>query len=335
MASMEEKLIKLEAGLQALIKDNKTKMDSSLTHVKNKLLKKMEALDKHKSEAMEKLENRIKTLELENHKLKEEVISLKAEVLASKELKEKGEIQEVDKVVIKEEITKELTMTMEIKMEATKEGWVDVERKERLDRLRENASTVGSGSSVTSSVSEKCAVNIARDVDEEEVLIPSGIAKFLKPHQIEGVQFMWENCIESIKKVKAGDPGNGCIVAHSMGLGKTLQVIAFLYTVLKRKDLGLRTALIVTPVNVLHNWPDEFEKWTPVETKNIHVYVLDETSRHTRRKLLCEWQRFGGVMMIGYSTFRTLSLGKYVKDALEKEDICKALQVILYINFTS
>ncbi|MCO5598149.1 hypothetical protein L7F22_052241 [Adiantum nelumboides] len=60
---------------------------------------------------------------------------------------------------------------------------LEKERKERLYRLRENASTVGSGSLVTSSVSEKCAVNIARDVDEEEVLIPSGIAKFLKPHQ--------------------------------------------------------------------------------------------------------------------------------------------------------
>ncbi|KAI5079836.1 hypothetical protein GOP47_0005315 [Adiantum capillus-veneris] len=204
---------------------------------------------------------------------------------------------------------------------------LEKERKERLDRLRENASIIGSGSMLTSSISEKCAINIARDADEEEVLIPTGLAKFLKPHQIEGVQFMWENCIESIKKVKAGDPGNGCIVAHSMGLGKTLQVIAFLYTVLKRKDLGLRTALIVTPVNVLHNWPDEFEKWKPAERKSLRVYVLDETSRHIRRKLLRDWQKFGGVMMIGYSTFRTMSLGKYVKDAQEKDDICKALQI--------
>ncbi|MCO5601784.1 hypothetical protein L7F22_055909 [Adiantum nelumboides] len=40
MASMEEKIKKLEASLQALIKDSKTKTDSSLTHAENKLLKK-------------------------------------------------------------------------------------------------------------------------------------------------------------------------------------------------------------------------------------------------------------------------------------------------------
>ncbi|MCO5596384.1 hypothetical protein L7F22_050445 [Adiantum nelumboides] len=75
---------------------------------------------------MERLESRVKNFELENAKLKEEVASLKEEMSASKELKEEGEIQEVDKVVIKEEITKELTKAMEVKLEATKEGWVDI-----------------------------------------------------------------------------------------------------------------------------------------------------------------------------------------------------------------
>ncbi|MCO5599623.1 hypothetical protein L7F22_053729 [Adiantum nelumboides] len=71
---------------------------------------------------------RSKILELENAKLKEEVISLKEEMAASKELREEGKIQETDKVTIKEEITKEITKAMEVKMEATKEGWVDVVR---------------------------------------------------------------------------------------------------------------------------------------------------------------------------------------------------------------
>jgi transcriptional regulator ATRX len=35
---------------------------------------------------------------------------------------------------------------------------------------------------------------------------------------------MWENIIQSVREVKSGDKGLGCILAHMMGLGKTLQV---------------------------------------------------------------------------------------------------------------
>ncbi|KAJ0568334.1 putative DNA helicase chromatin remodeling SNF2 family [Helianthus annuus] len=69
---------------------------------------------------------------------------------------------------------------------------------------------------------------------------------------------MWENIIQSITKVRSGDKGLGCILAHTMGLGKTLQVIAFLYAAMRSVDIGLRAAMIVTPVNVLHNWRHEF-----------------------------------------------------------------------------
>ncbi|CAI5516814.1 unnamed protein product, partial [Closterium sp. Naga37s-1] len=85
------------------------------------------------------------------------------------------------------------------------------------------------------------------------------------PSQVEGVRFMWQNCIHSKALVQSGDPGFGCILAHSMGLGKTLQVITFVHTVLNQfHSHGLRTVLIVAPVNVLHNWKEEFRRWMPV-----------------------------------------------------------------------
>ena len=62
----------------------------------------------------------------------------------------------------------------------------------------------------------------------------------------------------------------GCIV---------LQVIGFVHTVLKKMDLGLKTVLIVVPVNVLHNWRSEFHKWQPGNDAPIPVYMNDDVGR--------------------------------------------------------
>lgn len=58
-----------------------------------------------------------------------------------------------------------------------------------------------------------------------------------------------------------------------------LQVIGFVHTVLKKMELGLRTVLIVVPVNVLHNWRSEFHKWQPGNEAPIPVYMLEDVAR--------------------------------------------------------
>lgn len=49
-------------------------------------------------------------------------------------------------------------------------------------------------------------------------------------------------------------------------------------------NLGLKTALVVTPVNVLHNWRQEFKKWEPREFKPLRVYMLEDKSRFSPDK---------------------------------------------------
>jgi len=40
---------------------------------------------------------------------------------------------------------------------------------------------------------------------------------------VAAVKFMWNCCAESLERLKS-DEGSGCILAHCMGLGKTLSV---------------------------------------------------------------------------------------------------------------
>lgn len=45
--------------------------------------------------------------------------------------------------------------------------------------------------------------------------------------QVQGVEFLWQSVFETLEHAK-NHPGSGSIIAHCMGLGKTLQVIIFM-----------------------------------------------------------------------------------------------------------
>lgn len=58
----------------------------------------------------------------------------------------------------------------------------------------------------------------------KNIVVHKDIVKQLKPHQVDGIKFMYDCCYGSVDTLKR-TRGSGCILAHCMGLGKTLQVI--------------------------------------------------------------------------------------------------------------
>lgn len=72
--------------------------------------------------------------------------------------------------------------------------------------------------------SGRVLVNVGHPDNEPDVFLAPQIARVIKPHQIGGVRFLYDNVVESLERFKSSK-GFGCILAHSMGLGKTLQVI--------------------------------------------------------------------------------------------------------------
>ncbi|BFZ14845.1 hypothetical protein BsWGS_17884 [Bradybaena similaris] len=155
--------------------------------------------------------------------------------------------------------------------------------------------------------------------DEPLIQVNKKLVRKLKPHQVEGVQFMWDCMYESVKRAKK-EPGAGCILAHCMGLGKTLSVVSFVHTILSHEAvLNHRTCLVVSPLNTVLNWRNEWGMWLDEEDQ-LEVWELASCKQNAARvEALKEWHENGGVMIMGYEMYRNLTTGSRCKNKRQKK----------------
>lgn len=92
------------------------------------------------------------------------------------------------------------------------------------------------------------------------VVVDPALSRVLRPHQREGVKFMYD-CLTGVHIPES----YGCIMADEMGLGKTLQTITVLWTLVRQGPVygqsTVKKALIVTPSSLVKNWGNELKKW--------------------------------------------------------------------------
>ncbi|CAK6972901.1 helicase ARIP4-like [Scomber scombrus] len=165
-------------------------------------------------------------------------------------------------------------------------------------------------------------VNVNHPDTEKDIFLSPQLARVVKPHQIGGIRFLYDNLVESQERF-SGSSGFGCILAHSMGLGKTLQVISFIDVLFKHTQA--HTVLAIVPVNTLQNWLAEFNTWVPpaeslppddesglMRPRNFKVHILNDEHKNTatRAKVVEDWAQEGGVLLMGYEMYRLLSLKK-------------------------
>ncbi|KAG0243849.1 hypothetical protein BGW41_001038, partial [Actinomortierella wolfii] len=152
-------------------------------------------------------------------------------------------------------------------------------------------------------------VNAGFKTHERPIYFPPWMAKLLKPHQKEGVRFMWRNVVMM---------EGGCILAHSMGLGKTFQVVSVVYLLLSELRKGNPdipkvytegSALIVCPATITQNWLDEFRKWIPAEDQDhFRVFTIGKDVKVAERiMMLQKWRSEGGVFILGNEMFRDMA----------------------------
>ncbi|XP_067934570.1 helicase ARIP4-like isoform X2 [Watersipora subatra] len=165
-------------------------------------------------------------------------------------------------------------------------------------------------------------VNVAHPNDDPDLFLSPQLARVVKAHQIGGIRFLYDNLVESLQRFRHSS-GFGCILAHSMGLGKTCQVVSFTDVFMRCTDA--RRVLIIVPINTLQNWINEFDMWLPdvdnlpqgiskeeITPRTFKLLIINDTHKTvgSRAKVIGSWTREGGVLLMGYEMFRLLASRK-------------------------
>lgn len=107
---------------------------------------------------------------------------------------------------------------------------------------------------ITAYRSQLQAVDRIRDVEE-----PIDLHAVLRPYQREGLN--WLNFLD--------DLNFGGVLADDMGLGKSIQVIAFMLS--QRSKVDRNTNLLVVPSTLVFNWQQEVARFAPsIKIRTVH-----------------------------------------------------------------
>ncbi|KAI0879754.1 hypothetical protein GGS24DRAFT_508634 [Hypoxylon argillaceum] len=183
------------------------------------------------------------------------------------------------------------------------------ELESRRKALRQRLIT--EGSTALGSQHGSIIVNESKRDNEGFIYIANEIARRIKEHQVTGVRFMWDQLVAARKR-------QGCLLAHTMGLGKTMQVLTLLVTIGQAsssddptvvsqipEEMRDSRTLILCPATLVNNWIDEILGWLPENHGLGNIFKVDAILRpEARAQAVQAWDAEGGIMIIGYNLFK-------------------------------
>ncbi|KAK4218131.1 protein chromatin remodeling 20 [Rhypophila decipiens] len=157
-------------------------------------------------------------------------------------------------------------------------------------------------------------VNLTKESDDQALIyINEDIGRKIKDHQLDGVRFLWNHLV--LSNARSG----GGLLAHAMGLGKTMQVITLLVVIAesaRSPDPSVRSqipvelreskTLIVSPAGLLENWVDEILSWAPLNLLGELFKLSADLGEKLRPDMIRQWASKGGLLVIGIELFTTI-----------------------------
>lgn len=115
----------------------------------------------------------------------------------------------------------------------------------------------------------------------------------MKPHQVEGFNFLLSNLVTD-------NPG-GCILAHAPGSGKTFMIISFMQSFMAKYPFA--RPLVVLPRGILPTWKKEFQRWQVEDIPLYDCYSHAKAdSRAHQLDVLKKWAAKRSILFLGYSS---------------------------------
>ncbi|KAL0733168.1 hypothetical protein Bca4012_009378 [Brassica carinata] len=147
-------------------------------------------------------------------------------------------------------------------------------------------------------------------------------ASKMKPHQIEGFQFLCSNLV-------ADEPG-GCIMAHAPGSGKTFMIISFMQSFLAKYPQA--KPMVVLPKGILSTWKREFVRWQVEDIPLLDFYSAKAENRAQQLAILKQWMEKKSILFLGYKQFSTIVCDDTSTDSRSCQEILLKVPSILILD---